>query len=181
MVKPKDFSTHVHIATREHTGKCSDCVAGTWQLGNIWAKCWCRFDCKVVVPVPRLMEAYPRYFCNPSYSYIIAGTGQSYTFLPNCKEAHKCSLSHCDVLDVRMLVKCRLHSCGMSKDKLTMNGYLLGSSFCWKGLQKGGVCNLLGQINIPEKNYISHHCNEKGFEICAIQLATKPSHVIILL
>ncbi|PNF18738.1 hypothetical protein B7P43_G05011 [Cryptotermes secundus] len=30
-------------------------------------------DSKVVVPAPRLMQAYPQYFCNPSYSYIIAG------------------------------------------------------------------------------------------------------------
>jgi fatty acid synthase len=33
---------------------------------------------KVVVPVPRLMHAYPRYFCNPNYTYIIAGTEFSY-------------------------------------------------------------------------------------------------------
>jgi hypothetical protein len=34
---------------------------------------------------------------------------------------------------------------------LTRNGYLLGSSFCQKDLQMGGVCILLGQINISVK------------------------------
>jgi hypothetical protein len=38
-------------------------------------------DSKVVVPVPWLMHAYPRYFCNPSHSYIIAGNEHSYSLL----------------------------------------------------------------------------------------------------
>jgi hypothetical protein len=33
---------------------------------------------KVFVPVPQLMQACPRYFCNPSYTYIIAGNEFSY-------------------------------------------------------------------------------------------------------
>jgi len=31
-------------------------------------------DSRVVVPAPWLMQVHPRYFCNPSYTYIIAGT-----------------------------------------------------------------------------------------------------------
>jgi hypothetical protein len=78
------------------------------HIGKVLVQIRPEEDSKVVVPVPRLMQAYPRYFCDPGYSYIIAGTGQSYTFLPNCKEAHTCSLSHCDLLDVLVFVKPRL-------------------------------------------------------------------------
>jgi hypothetical protein len=31
-------------------------------------------DSKLVVPAPWLMQVHPRYFCEPSFSYIIAGT-----------------------------------------------------------------------------------------------------------
>jgi hypothetical protein len=64
-------------------------------------------DSKVVVPVPRLMNAYPQYFCNPSYSYIIAGTEYSYAFLPSSKNAHMLTLtlwSDC----YEEFVKCKL-------------------------------------------------------------------------
>jgi len=37
-------------------------------------------DSKVVVPAPWLMQVHPRYFCNPSYTYIIAGAEFFYLF-----------------------------------------------------------------------------------------------------
>jgi hypothetical protein len=54
---------------------------------------------------------------------------------------------------------------------LTMNGYLLGSSFCRKDLQQELHVFLLGQINIAVKLI---------FLICAIQLVTKTSNLIML-
>jgi hypothetical protein len=95
-------------------------MAAGKHIGKVLVQIRPEEDNRMVVPVPWLMQAYPRYFCNPNYSYIIAGTGQSYTFLPNSKEEHKSSLSHCDLLDVRVFVKCRLADCccGMFKDKL---------------------------------------------------------------
>jgi hypothetical protein len=58
------------------------------HIGKVLVQIRPEEDSKVVVPVPRLMQAYPRYFCNPSRSYIIAGTEHSYTFLPNSKKVH---------------------------------------------------------------------------------------------
>ncbi|PNF24834.1 hypothetical protein B7P43_G15086 [Cryptotermes secundus] len=43
------------------------------HIGKVLVQIRQEEDNKVVVPVPRLMKAYPQYFCNPSYSYIIAG------------------------------------------------------------------------------------------------------------
>jgi hypothetical protein len=63
-------------------------------------------DSKVVVPVPRLMQVYPQYFCNPSYSYIIAGTEHSYTFHLNSKKTHM--LTHTVACLIWVFVKCRL-------------------------------------------------------------------------
>jgi fatty acid synthase len=51
------------------------------HIGKVLVQIRPEEDSKVVVPVPRLMQAYPRYYCNPSYSYIIAGIEHSYTLL----------------------------------------------------------------------------------------------------
>jgi exonuclease III len=63
---------------------------------------------------------------------------------------------------------------------LTMNGYLLGSSFFQKYLQRGGVYIFVRADQHFSKIEISHHCKEQDFEICAIQLITKTSNIIIL-
>jgi hypothetical protein len=53
---------------------------------------------------------------------------------------------------------------------LTMNGYLLGSSFCWKDLQWGDVCIFVWTDQHFSKIYISHHFKEQDFEISAMKL-----------
>jgi hypothetical protein len=53
-------------------------------------------DSKVVIPAPWLMQVHPRYFCNPSYSYIIAGT-EFCVLLPRVEKWRLCYL----VLNVR--------------------------------------------------------------------------------
>jgi hypothetical protein len=55
------------------------------HIGKVLVQIRPEEDSKVVLPVPWLMQAYPRYFCNPNYSYIIAGTEHSYTLLNNKK------------------------------------------------------------------------------------------------
>jgi hypothetical protein len=62
-----------------------------------------------------------------------------------------------------------------------MNSYLLGSSFCSKDLQRGGVCIFVRADKHFSKIDISHHCTEQDFEICAIQLVTKTFNLIILI
>jgi exonuclease III len=64
--------------------------------------------------------------------------------------------------------------------QLTINGYLLGSSFYRKGLQRGGVCMFVRTDQHFSKIDISHRCKEQDFEICAIQLLIKTSNVIAL-
>jgi hypothetical protein len=63
-------------------------MAAGKHIGKVLVQIRPEEDNKVVVPVPRLMKAYPQYICNHSYSYIIAGTEHSYTFLKNSKKAH---------------------------------------------------------------------------------------------
>jgi hypothetical protein len=63
---------------------------------------------------------------------------------------------------------------------LTLGGYLLGSSFCRQKLQREGVCILVKKDQCFKKIDISHHCNKQDLEICAIQLETKSSNLIIL-
>jgi hypothetical protein len=63
---------------------------------------------------------------------------------------------------------------------LTINGYLLGSSFCQKGLQREGVCIFVRIDQHFSKIHISHQCKGQDFEICAIQLVTKISNYIKL-
>jgi hypothetical protein len=63
---------------------------------------------------------------------------------------------------------------------LTVNGYILGSSFCRKFPQRGGVCIFVRTDQHFCKIYISHHSKEQEFKICTIQLRTKISNLIIL-
>jgi hypothetical protein len=63
---------------------------------------------------------------------------------------------------------------------LTLDGYLLGSRFCRQNLQRGGVCIFVKKDQYFNKTDISHHCKEQDLEICAIQLKTKTSNLIIL-
>jgi hypothetical protein len=63
---------------------------------------------------------------------------------------------------------------------LTMIGYLLGSSFCQKGLQRGGIHIFVSTDQHFSKIDISHHCKEQDFEISTVMLVTKISNLIML-
>jgi hypothetical protein len=63
---------------------------------------------------------------------------------------------------------------------LTLDGYILGSSFCRQNLQRGDVCIFVKKDQCLNKIDISHHCTEQDMEICAIQLEIKTSNLIIL-
>jgi hypothetical protein len=63
---------------------------------------------------------------------------------------------------------------------LTLPGYVSGSSFCSKDLQKGGVCIFVCKDLNANKIDISHRCIEKDLEICAVELETEASKLIIL-
>jgi hypothetical protein len=56
---------------------------------------------------------------------------------------------------------------------LTLDGHLLGSSFCRQNLQRGGVCIFVKKDQFFNKTDISYLCKEQDLEICAIQLETK--------
>jgi hypothetical protein len=63
---------------------------------------------------------------------------------------------------------------------LTLQGYILGSNFCRKDLQKGSVCIIVRKDFNANKIDISHNCTEKDLEICAVELETEASKLIIL-
>jgi hypothetical protein len=63
---------------------------------------------------------------------------------------------------------------------LTLDGYLLGSSFCKQNLQRGSVCLFVEKDQCFNKIDISHHCKEQDLEICTVQLETKTFNLIIL-
>ena len=63
---------------------------------------------------------------------------------------------------------------------LTLPGYILRSSFCRKERKKGGVCIFVREDLNANKIDISHNCIEKDLEICAIDLETAASKLIIL-
>jgi hypothetical protein len=63
---------------------------------------------------------------------------------------------------------------------LTLQGYILGSSFCHKDLQKGGVCIFVHKDLNVNKIDISPNCTQKDLEICAVELETAASKLIIL-
>jgi hypothetical protein len=62
----------------------------------------------------------------------------------------------------------------------TMNSCLLCFSFCQKDLQREHSCIFVRTDQHFSKIDISHHCKEQDFEICAVQLVTKTSNLIIL-
>ena len=49
-------------------------MAAGKHIGKVLVQIRPEEDSKVVVPAPRLLQVHPRYFCNPSYTYIVAGT-----------------------------------------------------------------------------------------------------------
>jgi DNA-binding transcriptional MocR family regulator len=63
---------------------------------------------------------------------------------------------------------------------LTLSGYILGSSFFRKHLQRGGVCIFVCiDLNV-NKIDILHNCREKYLEIYAVELETEASKLIVL-
>jgi hypothetical protein len=62
----------------------------------------------------------------------------------------------------------------------SINGYQLGSSFCQKGLQRGGVYIYVKYGQHCTKIDTVHYCKEQELEICAFQLETKSANLIIL-
>jgi len=56
-------------------------MAAGKHIGKVLVQIRPEEDSKVVVPAPWLMQVHPRYFCNPSYTYIIAGT-EIFCFIP---------------------------------------------------------------------------------------------------
>jgi len=49
-------------------------MAAGKHIGKVLLQIRPEEDNKVIVPAPLLMQVDPRYFCNPSYTYIITGT-----------------------------------------------------------------------------------------------------------
>jgi hypothetical protein len=60
-------------------------MAAGKHIGKVLVQIRPEEDSKVVVPAPWLMQVHPRYFCNPSYTYIIAGT-EFLWFIPKSRE-----------------------------------------------------------------------------------------------
>jgi hypothetical protein len=63
---------------------------------------------------------------------------------------------------------------------LTMIGYQLGSTFCQKGLHRGGMHIFVRTDQHFSKIDIYHHCKGQDFEISAVQLVSKTSNLIVL-
>jgi exonuclease III len=63
---------------------------------------------------------------------------------------------------------------------LTLSGYILGSSFSRKHLERGGVCIFVCKDLNVNKIDISHNCREKDLEICAVELETEALKLIVL-
>jgi len=53
---------------------------------------------------------------------------------------------------------------------LTLQSYILGSSFCCQNLQKDGVCIFVYKYLHFSKISISHNCKEKDLEIGPLNL-----------
>lgn len=60
-------------------------MAAGKHMGKVLIQVRPEEDSKVVIPAPWLMQVHPRYFCHPSYTYIIAGTEFVY-FIPKSRE-----------------------------------------------------------------------------------------------
>jgi rRNA maturation protein Rpf1 len=63
---------------------------------------------------------------------------------------------------------------------LTLSGYSLGSSYCHRNLQKGGVCILVREDQSFKKIDTSLHCAEQTLEVCSVELGTKSSSLRVL-
>jgi hypothetical protein len=53
---------------------CGRYMAAGKHIGKVLVQIRPEEDSEVVVPAPWLMQVHPRYYCETSYSYIIAGT-----------------------------------------------------------------------------------------------------------
>jgi len=56
---------------------CCRYMAAGKHIGKVLLQIRPEEDKKVVVPIPRLMQASPQYFCKPDCTYIIAGIENS--------------------------------------------------------------------------------------------------------
>ena len=63
---------------------------------------------------------------------------------------------------------------------LTLSIYTLGSSFSRKHLHRGGVCIFVPKDLNINKTDILPTCREKDLEICAVELETVASKLIVL-
>jgi hypothetical protein len=68
---------------------CGRYMAAGKHVGKVLVQIRPEEDSTVVVPAPRLMQVHPQYFCNPIYSYIIAGT-EFLCFVPKSREIGLC-------------------------------------------------------------------------------------------
>jgi hypothetical protein len=55
-------------------------VAGK-HIGKVLVQIRPQEESNMIVPAPWQMHVYPQYFCNPNYTYIIAGT-ELYYYVP---------------------------------------------------------------------------------------------------
>jgi exonuclease III len=62
---------------------------------------------------------------------------------------------------------------------LTLPGYILGSSFCHRNLQRGGVCIFVRKGLYFNKIGSSHNSRENDLEICAVEIETKATKLFI--
>jgi exonuclease III len=62
---------------------------------------------------------------------------------------------------------------------LTLSGYKLGSSFSRKHLHRGGVCIFVRKDLNVNKTDILQNCRKKDLEICAVELETGASKLIV--
>jgi hypothetical protein len=63
---------------------------------------------------------------------------------------------------------------------LTLPGYILGSSFSLKHLQRGDVYIFVHKDLNVKKIDISRNCREKDLEVCAVETETEASKLIVL-
>jgi hypothetical protein len=64
--------------------------------------------------------------------------------------------------------------------KLSLTGYSLGSSYCRRKPQKGGVCIFVRVDQSFNRIGTSLHCAEQTLETCATEFETKSSNLRIL-
>jgi hypothetical protein len=63
---------------------------------------------------------------------------------------------------------------------LTLSGYKLGSSLSRKHLQRGGVCTFVRKDQNVNKIDNLQNSREKDLEICAVEIETGESKLIVL-